>query len=197
MEIKSKITVFIGSGGRVVLRMLYDKYGGIYAKPYCESEVAEIECPEFDNFVKDEVATLQSYAEKMKLRLNEPILPQLDPRIDKHLINVLRILKHAFCVAKRNHINLFIEDPDAGISPLQAFLVGHIITKLVERADLNIVINVNNIDFLRGLESGHTTFYVVMRKNGEVEPVEYDRRDILPPFFEAAALAIYREHPED
>jgi len=196
MELKSKITVIIGSGARIFIRTLYDKYGGIHTKPYCEREVAEVECPEFDDLIKREVAVLQSYAEKMKLRLNEPIL-SLDPHIDKPLINVLRILKQAFCASKRGPINLFIEDGDAGLNALQTFLVGHVITRMVKVTNLNVVVNVNNIDFLRGITSDDTTIYVVVRGDDEMKLVEYDRRDIIPPFFEAAALAVYREHPEE
>jgi len=196
MELKSKIMVIIGSGARRFIRALYDKYGGIYARPYCEKEVVEVECPEFDSLVGHEVAVLQSYAEKMKLRLNEPIL-SLDPRVDEPLINVLRILKQAFCAARRGHVNLFIEDGDAGINALQAFLVGHIITKIVKKVDLSVVANVNNIDFLRGITSDDTTIYVVVHEDGEMKLVEYDRRDIIPPFFEAAALAVYREYPDE
>jgi len=200
MELKSKITLIIGSGSRKFLRELYDKMrnDSIYVKPYCES-TEDVNCPDFEELIKREVETLDSYAKRISLRLNEPIMPKaLLQDVDGPFINVLKSLKRAYCTAKNKRVVLFLEDSDAGLNPLQQLLVGRIIAKMVSIADLYVITNVNSIDYLRGLTVHDTTIYVVMRnENNEMVLVNYARRDIIPPFFEAAALAVYSAHPED
>jgi len=199
IKLKRKITVIIGSGSRKYIRLLHSKIGGIFVRPYCESSVEDIDCPDFEELVRREAEVLESYAKRMSLRLNEPIMPlSLLEDVDGPFINILRTLKRAYCLAKNERIVLFLEDGDAGINALQQFTVGRIIARAVESVNLYVVANVNSIDYLRGLTTDDMAIYVVMRdKNNEMVPIEYVRRDIVPPFFEAAALAISVSHPED
>jgi len=199
IKLKSKITLIIGSGARKYIRLLHSKIGGIYVRPYCENSVEDIDCPDFEELVRREAEVLESYAKRMSLRLNEPIMPlSLLEDVDGPLINVLRALKRAYCLAKNERIILFLEDGDAGLNALQQFVIGHIIAKAVNSVNLYVVANVNSIDYLRGLTTDDMAIYVVMRdKNNEMVPIEYVRRDIVPPFFESAALAIYSANPED
>jgi len=116
---------------------------------------------------------------------------------------VVTALKYAYASARREPVYLFVEEPEAHAGPLQAFFLGHLAAVLTKRAEergakLFFVASTHSLDFVRGATSGWTNIYVTERfVNKENRTItlmvkKWGRRDLVPHFFETAALAIRR-----
>jgi len=116
---------------------------------------------------------------------------------------VVTALKYAYASARREPVYLFVEEPEAHAGPLQAFFLGHLAAVLTKRAEergakLFFVASTHSLEFVRGAISGWTNIYVTERSVDKENKTitllvkKWDRRDVVPHFFESAALAIKR-----
>jgi len=116
---------------------------------------------------------------------------------------VVTALKYAYANARREPVYLFVEEPEAHAGPLQAFFLGHLAAVLTKRAEergakLFFIASTHSLDFVRGATSGWTNIYVTERSVDKEKKTitllvkKWERRDIVPHFFESAALAIRR-----
>jgi len=116
---------------------------------------------------------------------------------------VVTALKYAYAIAGDRPAYLFVEEPEAHAGPLQAFFLGHLAAVLTKRAEergakLFFIASTHSLDFVRGATSGWTNIYVTKRSVDKenraitLEVKKWDRRDVVPHFFESAALAIKR-----
>jgi len=112
-------------------------------------------------------------------------------------------LKYAYAATGERPVYLFVEEPEAHAGPLQAFFLGHLAAVLTKRAEergakLFFVASTHSLEFVRGATSGWTNIYVTERSVDKEKRTitllvkKWDRRDMVPHFFESAALAIKR-----
>jgi len=116
---------------------------------------------------------------------------------------VVTALKYAYAIASDKPAYLFVEEPEAHAGPLQAFFLGHLAAVLTKRAEergakLFFVASTHSLEFVRGATSGWTNICVTERSVDKENKTitllvkKWERRDLVPHFFESAALAIRR-----
>jgi len=148
---------------------------------------------EIDGLIKDEFKKFEEIAKEMKLA-SEVYAPAYETSI----IHALRI---AFGQDPGEYYLVAVH-PEIGVDPVGAFALGHVVAVAVRRLwkmgiRLHLIAITNNMEFVRGAITKRTAVYIVKRKQIDLDEYLYvaerwDRFDVIPPFFDSAALAIKR-----
>lgn len=153
----------------------------------------EFSSAEVDTLIKDEFEKMNKLAKEMNLK-SEVYIPA-----DK--APLVKAIELAFNQPPGTYLLIALH-PEVGVDPVGAFVIGHIaavaVQKLWEKGvKLHLIAISNSLDFIRGVTTSQTNIYIIKREQlaeGEYlyTAERWNRFDIIPPFFDSAALAIKR-----
>jgi len=148
---------------------------------------------EIDGLIKDEFKKFEEIAKEMKLA-SEVYTPAYETPI-------IRALRIAFGQDPGEYYLVAVH-PEMGVDPVGAFALGHVVAVAVRRLwnmgiRLYLIAITNNMEFVRGAITKRTAVYIVKRKQINLDEYLYvaerwNKFDIIPPFFDSAALALKR-----
>jgi len=197
----SPINVVITPDALIMSEFIYDALKGrctMYTTKYLTVAVEKCVEPRFYSeelfeLMQNEFEKIRQFAKEMNLASEV-----YEPAYNVPFIKALGI---AFNQAPGKYY-LVATHPELGVDPIGAFAMAHIAAVATQRLwqkgiELHLIAVTNSLEFIRGAMTKRTNIYIVKRK--QVSLAEYlytaekwDRRDVIPPFFDSAALAIRR-----
>jgi len=150
---------------------------------------------EAEVLIRSELNRMLGLAAEMRLMTDINDLLPMEPFVDA--------LKQVYSLVADGEVHFLAVEPACGLPPQQAFFLGHltaIFTKKVRERGIELysLVSTNNLEFIRGAISNWTSIYLVRRrvdsKLGVVKltTMKWEKRDVVPPFIDSAALAIKR-----
>jgi len=194
----SPVTLLVGPNANEFLRAMsfatnhvieYDNKGYVM-------QIDERLYKEAELLIDSELNEMLRLAAEMKLVTNiHDLVPVDEPFVD--------MLKHLYSLVADGDVYFLANEPTCSLAPQQRFFLGHLTSVFTKKArergvELYTIISTNDLEFIRGATATWSTIYLI-RRNIEMQTktimltaTKWERRDIVPPFFDSAALAIRR-----
>jgi len=198
----SPLNVIVAPDTLIVSELIYDALKercAIYTTKYLTVAVEKCVEPKF--FSEELFELMQNESEKIKQFAKEMNLAS-DIYMPAHDTPFIKALEVAFNQAPGKEYYLVATHPELGVDPISSFALGHIAAVATQRLwqkdiRLYLIAITNNMEFVRGAITKQTATYIVKRKQTSLDEYLYiaekwNRYDIIPPFFDSAALAIRR-----
>jgi len=192
------VTLLVGPNANEFLRSI-SVTGRVVMFDEGKADVTQIDeklLKEAEQLMEFELGRMLEFATEMKLMTDiNDVLPIHTPFADA--------LKLLYSIVADGEVYFLAVEPTCGLSPQQAFFLGHLTAVFTQRVrsrgiKLYSIVSTNNLEFIRGATSTWTLTYMVRRnidvktKTITLTATKWERKDVVPPFFDSAALAIRR-----